>query len=844
VKGRFVTNLPVAEVFRELQQALSSYGCAVLQAPPGAGKTTAVPLALLEAPWLGGLKLYLLAPRRLAARSAARRMARMLGESVGETVGYRVRLDTRVGPKTRIEVMTEGVLTRLLQRDPSLKGIGLVIFDEFHERSLEADLGLALCLDIQGVLSVDLRLLVMSATMETGPLSALLGGAPVIETQGRAYPVETRYIGKHTPSGSMADVSRAILTAARDGRGSVLVFLPGAAEIRTVARRLGAAGLDDRWQVSPLLGSLSSAEQDRAIAPAPAGRRKIVLATSIAETSLTIEGIHVVVDCGLQRIPRFDVRSGMTRLVTVPVSRASADQRRGRAGRLGPGLCLRLWSEAAGLSLVPGRRPEILETDLCRLALELARWGVRHPGDLKWLDPPPEAAYSVACTLLRELGALDQRQAMTPHGRAMAAMPVHPRLGHMLLMGQDTGQGPAACDLAALLTERDPIRFEAGHHDVDMQIRFDALQARRSGRALRHPYARVNGKACDRILAAAGQLHRLLAPGKTEKRQPPLSLGRLLAWAYPDRIARRRPDERGRYVMVGGQGVRLEGSQPMAAEDFIVAAEVDGKRRDGRIFRAAAYGQEMLEEQFEDQLQWRDTVRWDRRSQSVAARRQRAMGAIILQSQTLEQPDGEQVCAALIEGITLNGIAVLPWNKSLRQWQMRVCFLHHLYREENRWPDVSDAGLARRLDQWLKPYLAGIRRLRDVAKVDLRGALLGQLSHDQHRDLDRLAPTHWTVPSGSRIPIDYTGQVPILAVRLQEMFGMAVSPAVAGGRQRLLIHLLSPAGRPVQVTQDLSGFWKTGYHEVKKELKGRYPKHYWPDDPLTARATARVKPRK
>ena len=836
-------DLPIAEILDKLGQAMAQHPCAVLRAPPGAGKTTCVPLFFLNAGWLQENKIVMLAPRRLAARAAANRMSRMLGEKVGRTVGYRVRMDTKVSSVTRIEVITEGVLTRLLQNDPALTRVGLVIFDEFHERSLDADLGLALCLDLQGVLNTELKLLVMSATMAIEPVAALLGDAPVIDAKGRSFPIQTHYIGGHTPSGDMIEVTGAVLSAAKREQGNILVFLPGAAEIRQVARQLANAGLGRRWQVMPLLGNLTPMEQDRAISHTPEGYRKIVLATAIAETSLTIEGINVVVDCGLQRVSRFDIRSGMSRLVTLPVNRASADQRRGRAGRLGPGICIRLWSQAIQGTLASDRRPEMLEADLCGLALELARWGIRHPGDLRWLDSPPEGAYKAARNLLKSMNALDRDNTITPHGREMAAMPVHPRLAHMLVMARPLGQIRAACDLAALLTERDPLRFETGRIDVDLQLRFDLLQARRKGRSFTHPLARVNEGACKAILKVAEQLYRQADGPSSPNEQPGTDIGRLLAWAYPDRIARRRSDDRGRYLMTGGQGVRLDATMAMASEAFIVAVEADGQRRDGRIYRAAAYSQALLEEQYADNLTWQEDVRWDDKRQSVRARRVLQMGALTLRSAPLKVPDEARLLSAMINGIAQNGLDVLPWNKKLRNWQARVCFLHRMLEDE-KWPDLSDKPLAAEMLHWLGPFLSGITRLRDLNRVDLRAALFSHLAYDQHRQLDRLAPTHWTVPSGSRIPIDYTGKVPILAVRLQEMFGLEQTPVVAGGRQPLLIHLLSPAHRPVQVTQDLAGFWKNSYHEVKKEMKGRYPKHHWPEDPLAAQPTSRTKSRK
>ena len=838
--------LPVNEIFEELDQALTGHSAAVLQAPPGAGKSTAVPLFLKDARWLQDRKIVMLAPRRLAARAAAQRMAHMLGEDIGQTVGYRVRMDTRVGPDTRIEVVTEGVLTRMLNSDPALDGVGLAIFDEFHERSLDADLGLALCLDMQGVLNADLKLLVMSATMAPGPVASLLDDAPVLETRGRIFPIETCYVGKHSPSADIKMITDSVLAAVSEEEGSILVFLPGAAEIRKVARQLGKARLDPSIQVMPLLGSLSRREQDLAISPAARGRRKIVLATSIAETSLTIEGIGVVVDSGLQRLPRFDVRSGMSKLVTMPVSKASADQRRGRAGRLGPGVCLRLWSEAVNATLVPDRRPEILETDLCDLVLRLAAWGIREPNDLKWLDPPPEGAYASARELLRTLNAIDAHGAITPHGRKMAVLPVHPRLAHMVVMAESIGQRAAACDLAALLSDRDPLRFDPGTEDVDMQLRYDVIRAHREGRSFAMAGLRVRESACRHIIKVADHLirqkGRIRSQALQQDQQMDVNLGRLLAWAFPDRIAQKRAGARGRYLMAGGQGGRLNASDPMAAADYIVAVEADGQRRDGRIYRAAIYDQKLLERQFADQMEHKRSVYWEDRSQSVAARLELCFGALRVKARPIRQPDEDLVMAAMIDGIAQNGAAVLPWNKVLRGWQARICFLHHLLGSREGWPDLSDHGLMTDLE-WIMPYISGVSSLRELAKIDLRGALLNRLSYEQHQQLDILAPSHWVVPSGSRIPIDYTGKVPVLAVRLQEMFGLQETPAVAGGRQVLLIHLLSPAGRPVQVTQDLAGFWHGSYHDVKKELKGRYPKHYWPDDPLVAIATARVKPK-
>ena len=834
-------DLPVATVLDRLQRTLANNANAVLQAPPGAGKTTCIPLFLRKAAWLGGRKIIMTAPRRLAAWAAAMRMSDLLGEKVGRTVGYRVRMDSCVSRATQIEVITEGVLTRMLQSDPSLEGIGLVIFDEFHERNLDADLGLALCLDMQGVLNRDLRLLIMSATIDTGPVAAMLDDAPVLICPGREFPVETRYAGRHTPTDSLDTLCDVVLSAAHDESGSILVFLPGAGEIRQVTRHLQKARLGPQWIIAPLFGNLTHSAQNQAIAPTPAGRRKIVLATSIAETSLTIEDIRVVVDSGLQRVPRFEMRSGLTRLVTVPVSRASADQRRGRAGRIGPGVCLRLWSREMHHTLIPAHRPEILEADLAGLALEIALWGVDDPGKLKWLDPPPRNTFDSACELLRSLGALDLASGITAQGRQMAALPMHPRLAHMLVAANRLGYGGIACDMAALLGERDVVRFGPGQQDADIRIRLDLLQALRRKRPLTSQGATIDHAALRRVIRAADQLRRQM--GCKADDGDAVSIGRLLGWAYPDRIARRRPDGRGKFLLSNGRGAYLDPAAPLAAEDFLVAVELDGERREARIFRAAAYSMDILAEQFAQQLRWMEAVEWDSDRLAVVARRDLKLGALTLRSESLATPDSQQVLKALLKGIRKQGLQCLPWTRPLKRWQERVCFLRRISQDEQQWPDVTDEGLEAHLMHWLAPYLTGVTRLRDLARIELRAALFSMLPHRQHQQLDELAPTHLTVPSGSRIPIGYSGDVPVLAVRLQEMFGLAQTPTVAGGRQPLLIHLLSPAARPVQITQDLAGFWQSGYHEVKKEMKGRYPKHHWPEDPLQAQATARVKPK-
>ena len=837
-----ISRLPVASILDALRSVLRDNPAVVLVAPPGAGKTTAVPLVLLDENWLSGRRLLLLAPRRLAARAAAHRMASLLDQPVGETVGYRVRMESRVGPQTRIEVVTEGVLTRMLQRDPSLAGVGLVIFDEFHERSLDADLGLALCRDIQGVLNEDLRLLVMSATLDPAPVAALLDDAPLIRCDGRIFPVETRYVDRPATQPVERTVVRVVRQSAARGEGNLLVFLPGAPEIRRVARSLEEENLPSGWHVSPLYGNMSRERQGAAISPPPAGQHKVVLATSIAETSLTIEKIGVVVDSGLQRAPRFDPGSGMTRLVTLPVSRASADQRRGRAGRLGPGICYRLWSQTAHPTLAPYNRPEILDTDLADLALELAAWGLDDPDSLRWLDPPPAAAFLQARRLLAELGALDHHGKITPHGRHMAALPVHPRLAHMILSALQEKMGRTACDIAAILSERDPLHFIGRERDADLKLRLDALHAYKAKKPFPIHGCTVDSSAVRHILKVSAVIQQRLGVNKkTDEVSEP---GRLLAWAYPDRIGRQRPGTPGRFLLSGGRGAFFDPPEPLSASEYLVAAHLDGDRREARIFMAAATDKDRLLEQFAHRIRWQETVTWDSRRQAVSAVRRRILGALTLESETLSNPDPEAAMAAMISAIRETGIDMLPWTRALRSWQARVMLLARIDADGGPWPDITDTRLSGTLEDWLAPYLSGMTRLKELGKKDFSTALRNLLSWRQQGRIDELAPTHITVPSGSRLPIDYGEPVPVLAVRIQEMFGTATTPSIAGGRIPLMLHLLSPAGRPAQITRDLAGFWQTGYPEVKKELKGRYPKHPWPDDPLSAAPTARVKPRK
>ena len=826
--------LPVAEILPELLDTLARGRNAVLQAPPGAGKTTHVPLALLDQRWLAGRRIVMLEPRRLATRAAAHYMAAQLGEQVGASVGYRVRLDTRVSAKTRIEVVTEGVLSRLLQADPALEDVGLVIFDEFHERSLQADLGLALCLETQAALREDLRLLVMSATLDGAPVAGLLGDAPLITSAGRAYPVETLYLPPEPrparPGLSAQHAAAAVRRALGEQTGSVLVFLPGAAEIKRVQRLLDAGGLPPEVMLAPLYGDLPQAAQEQAIQVAPPGRRKVVLATAIAETSLTIEGVRVVIDGGWARLPRFDPVSGMTRLDTVRVTQAAADQRRGRAGRTQAGVCYRLWSEGEQKGLTDFTRPEILEADLAPLALDLAQWGVRDAAALAWLTPPPAAAYAQAQSLLRQLGALDERGAITAHGRAMAELAMHPRLAHMLLKAESLGLGALACALAALLGERDVLK---GVRDADLRPRLDVIHGRATP-----PHA--DRAACARVRKSAGHWRRQRGLADETGEGQFDRAGLLLAFAYPDRIARRRPGAEPRYRLANGRGAFFSEHEPLSGEPFIVAAELDGAAREARVFLAAAVDLGEMEAHFAHLIVQRDFVSWDAKSESVQARRQRCLGELVLEDAPLPDADPAAIGAAMLQGIRQMGLDCLPWNERLRHWRQRVLFLRRVLGEA--WPDVCDAALLATLENWLAPYLLQCSRRAHLAQVDLHAALTGLLSWDQQRALDDLAPTHLTVPSGSRLPLDYGNDPPVLAVRLQEMFGAKDTPRLAGGRVAVLLHLLSPARRPVQVTQDLAGFWAGSYHAVKKDLKGRYPKHAWPDDPLQAQPTARAKP--
>jgi ATP-dependent helicase HrpB len=840
VKTPSLPDLPINEALAALTDALMGHRGVLLEAPPGAGKSTIVPIALLQSPWLEGQKILMLEPRRIAARAVANRMSALLGESIGRSVGFRTRLETKVSRDTRIEVVTEGILTRMLQEDSALTGIGCVIFDEFHERSLNADLGLALCIESQQNLREDMRLLVMSATLDLKPLVQLLGDAPVVSAKGRSFEVRTHYVPRRNGIHLELQVSQLVRSALREHEGDVLCFLPGAAEIRRVQRNLEETDLDRSIRVMPLYGELEGAEQDAALAPSAPGQRKIVLATSIAETSLTIEGIRVVVDSGMRRYAEFDPATGMSRLVTGRVSQAAADQRRGRAGRLSEGDCYRLWSEGTHASLSPQTPPEILHADLAPLALELACWGAADATSLAWLDPPPAAPLAQARDLLLKLEAIDAGTRVTKHGRALQKLGMHPRLAHMRVMAQDLGAARLACDLAAILSERDILRAGVGARDADLRLRVAVLR----GDSREVPAGiTVDTRAKAQAQRSSGQWQRDLRNAR-DTADPHEATGILLAWAYPDRIARARGDG-ARYLLANGRGARFGEPQALAKSEFIVAAELDGADREARIFLAAPIGLEDIEKHFAALVTDSAEIHWDERAGAVSAKRERRLGAVLLESSEMRDPDADAVQAAILTGLRQTGIAALPWTKELRQWRARVM----LMRQYNvagaaPWPDLSDQALEQTLDEWAPPWIMGFTRREHFSRLDLSNALHSFITRTQEAILGREAPTHFTVPSGSHIPIDYLdGGNPTVSVRLQELFGLRETPAVAGGKLPLLLKLLSPAGRPVQITKDLVSFWNRGYHDVKKDLKGRYPKHYWPDDPYTAQATRRARPR-
>ena len=821
----FAPHLPIDDVLPAVVAAFEMGTTAVLVAPPGAGKTTRVPLALLDQSWARG-KIVMLEPRRLAARAAAERMAATLDGALGGTIGLRARFDTAVSKETRIEVVTEGVFTRMVLDDPELNGVSAVIFDEFHERSLDADLGLALALDVAGALRADLRLLVMSATLDGARIAGLLDGAPVIESQGRAFPVETRYVARRPEDRIEQSVADAVLLALRAEPGSILAFLPGQSEILRTASLLAERLRPGEADIAPLFGALDRAAQDRAVRPSPPGHRRIVLATSIAESSLTIEGIRVVVDSGLARVPRYEPDLGLTRLETQRVSRASADQRRGRAGRTAPGICYRLWEEAATGALPAFARPEILDADLTGLVLDLATWGARDPAALRWLDPPPLPAVIEARKTLVSIGALDSTGAVTPEGRAIARLAVPPRIARMMVEAARRGAASTGAEVATLLVERGIGGTSAHLGEKLERWRRDRSPRSETARGLARSFAR-------QARAAAG--------ASAAERGADVGPGRLLALAFPERIAKAR-GKPGEFLLANGRAASVDPHDALARAPFLAVGEITGRAASTRILLAAPLSLDELQDVAGHGIETRDELGFERGRAALAARRVTRLGAILLGESPLPVPEDEAAALMLAEGLGQLGIERLPWSKALMQWRDRVAFLRAA--EGEPWPDVGDDVLQESIKEWLGPHLLGKTGLKDVSADDLAQALDARLDHALRRRLDAEAPTHFEAPTGSRLPVDYAAESgPAIAVRVQELFGLATHPALVGGRVPLTLQLLSPAHRPIQITRDLPGFWRGSWSAVRAEMRGRYPRHPWPDDPAAATPTTRVKPR-
>lgn len=819
----FDTPLPIDAVLDQLDRTLAAANAAVLVAPPGAGKTTRVPLALLDAPWLKGRKIIMLEPRRIAARASAERMARTLGERAGETVGYRVRFGSKISRATRIEVVTEGIFSRQILDDPELSGVAAVLFDEFHERSLDADLGLALARDAQTGLREDLRILVMSATLDGARVGKLLGDAPVVASEGRAFPVETRYLGRKADAPLERQMADAIATALRADPGSVLAFLPGAAEIRRTQTFLAERVHDASIEIVPLFGALDASVQDRAIAPAPKGSRKVVLATSIAETSLTIEGVRIVVDSGMARVPRYEPDIGLTRLETVRASRAAVDQRRGRAGRTEAGVCYRLWDEPQTASLSAYTQPEILSADLSSLVLDLAQWGVRDPSTLAFLDPPPAPALKEANSLLRELGALDSDGRITAEGESLRALALPPRLARMIVDSHRLGAGAEAAEIAAILTERG-----LGGDSVDLDVRLDQFRRDRSPRA--SSARSLAQRWAQQVASTEGAAGEDVSP----------STGTMLALAFPDRVARNRGN--GSFVLANGRGAAVEQTSSLARMPYIAVGELTGTAAQGRILLAAPIAQADIERRFADQIETTEEISFDRSAMALRGRRKRTLHAITLSEAPIALQPSADTARIFAAGLAAAGLDRLPWSKASTQWRDRVMFLRKA--EGDSWPDLSDDALTANSESWLVPALYDKTSLKELSPGDLSDAVMTLLPWELRARLEREAPTHFEAPTGTMLAIDYEAeQGPTIAVRLQELFGLNIHPSIAKGAVPLVLELLSPAQRPVQVTRDLPGFWRGSYAAVRSDLRGRYPRHPWPEDPATALPTRRVKPR-
>ena len=819
---------PVLDILSELKEKLAQHAVVILQAPPGAGKSTVLPLHLLSEDWLQSKKMIMLEPRRLAAKSVAERMADLQSEKAGDTIGYRVRFDSKVSSQTRIEVVTEGILTRMIQSDNSLEEVGLLIFDEFHERSLQADLALALSLQVQQVLRSDLRILIMSATLDGENLSSLLNHAPIVASVGRQFPVELKYLQQDSDSPVAKQMAVAIRKALREEQGDVLAFLPGAGEISRTQQLLEEEGVDAK--IHPLFGDLPFRQQQEAIVPRTDGKRKIVLTTSIAETSLTIEGIKIVIDSGVSRVPRFDPRSGLTRLETVRVTKDAADQRAGRAGRLSNGVCYRLWTEGINRNLIAQRKPEILEADLASLILELSQWGIKNVNELTWITPPPAGAVNQARELLQQLDALDESGGITSRGKEMLRLPTHPRLAHLLLSPLEKKSIALATDVAALLEERDPLGKETG---ADMALRIETLRKWRDGQKV---FAERN--VLERIEKLASNWRRILKTEVENKIVSDSEIGKLLIAAYPERIAQQQGSHSERYKLSNGRMAKLPDHDPLTREKWLCVAQLDGGGKEGKIFMAAAVHEDDLFAMAREQ----EVVKWDEEREMVTGLLEHRVGNLALQSKPSKKVNEAQRIRIIISTIRQQGLKMMGWDETQEQWQDRVLSLK-TWRPNEGWPDVSEEGLLNTLEEWLSPYLTSISKKSELERLDKHSILAGILPWELQSKLDILAPKHIAVPTGSQIKVHYfaDGQSPVIEVRLQEMFGLLETPTINEGRTKVLLHLLSPGYKPVQVTQDLKSFWQTTYHEVRKELRMRYPRHHWPEDPWTAEAVRGVK---
>ncbi|MCK9407914.1 MAG: ATP-dependent helicase HrpB [Bacteroidetes bacterium] len=830
----FMVSLPIDSILSELQSVLRLHANVVLSAEPGAGKTTRVPVALMDEPWLQGKKVIMLEPRRLAAIRSAEYMAEQRNELVGTAIGYRIRGENKISAKTKLEVVTEGILTRMIQDDASLENIGLIIFDEFHERSIHADLGLALSLDIQQHLRNDLKILVMSATLDAAAVSELMGNAPSLTCHGRNYPVGVTYLAQPNRRKIEPVIANTVVKALREHEGDILVFLPGQHEIRTTESLLRQKELPPNVFIHLLYGQTSSAQQRSALQPAKNNQRKIILSTNIAETSLTIDGVRIVIDSGLMRTSTFDARRGMSGLVTVPVSKASAEQRKGRAGRQNSGHCYRLWTEAEQQMLTPFSKPEIVVTDLAPLAMELALWGDGKGSTLRFLDPPPAAYLTQARTLLHYLGALDDSGNLTAHGTVMGKLSIHPRYAHMLLKGKEMECGETACEIAALLDERDVLRGTMGA-DIDLSSRYSAFCLNKIDD--RFAFQRIKEQS-DRLKKMVGLTANHQNPKENKKKlSGDRHIGILLALAYPERIAKRKYEQK--YQLSGNTVASLPKGSMLSREEYLAVGDVDGAGSDVRIFLAEAVTEQELRSTFADQIVMRESVVWDEKSEAISARTVTMLGAVELSEKAFHST-ADRTIPLVIEAIRRYGLTVLPWTKETEsiitrsEWLRKNSLVHD-------WTDLSKESLFGHLELWLAPFLDGVVRKNHFAKLDMNGIIRSMFTYQQQHELERLAPTHITVPTGSNIPLDYLNDPPILAVRLQEMFGEINTPTVGGGRIKVLLHLLSPARRPLAVTQDLPSFWKNAYVQVRKDMRGEYPKHYWPDDPLLAEPTRKIK---